>query len=107
MNLRLAQKIIWIGIVIVTFSGCVYRLDIAQGNRIDASLIAQLEVGMSRNQVEFLMGTPAIVDLYQPDKWHYVYFFRAGDSGEIEKRHMTLTFVGDLLSAIDGRLNPV
>ncbi len=106
MNLRLVQKILWVGIVIITFSGCVYRLDISQGNRIDTGLIEQLEIGMSRNQVKFLMGTPAIVDLYQPDRWHYVYYFKSGGSGEIEKRHMVLTFVDDLLSGIEGRLNP-
>ena len=81
-------------------------MDIPQGNRIDASLVEQLEIGMSRKQVKFLLGTPAIVDLYRPDQWHYIYFLKTGDDGEIEKKRMTLTFSDDLLSKIEGNLNP-
>jgi outer membrane protein assembly factor BamE len=81
-------------------------MDIPQGNRIDAAQLQQLEVGMSRSQVEFLLGSPAVVDLYQPDLWHYIYFLKTGDDGKIEKRHMTLTFQNNLLSKIEGELNP-
>ena len=90
---------------IVTSSACVYRLDIPQGNRIDAELIAQLETGMSARQVEFLLGEPAITDPYHPDVWHYVYFFKSGENGSIEKRVMTLRFTNDQLSSIEGSLN--
>ena len=81
-------------------------MDVPQGNRIDAALLQQLEIGMSRSQVEFLLGSPAIVDLYQPDQWHYVYYLKTGDDGEIEIKRMTLTFTNDLLSKIYGTLNP-
>jgi outer membrane protein assembly factor BamE len=81
-------------------------MDIPQGNRIDPALLQQLEIGMSRNQVEFLLGTPAVVDLYQPDQWNYIYYLKTGDDGEVEKKRMTLTFTNDLLSEIDGTLNP-
>ena len=106
MILRLFQKSLIAGCVIVAFSGCVYRMDVPQGNRIDAALLQQLEIGMSRSQVEFLLGTPAIVDLYHPDQWNYVYYLKTGDDGEIEKKRMTLTFTNDLLSEIEGTLNP-
>jgi outer membrane protein assembly factor BamE len=106
MNIRRLQIILLLGCAIVAFSGCVYRMDIPQGNRIDASLVQQLEIGMSRNQVRFLLGTPAIVDLYRPELWHYVYFLKTGDDGKIEKKRMTLTFSNDLLSKIEGDLNP-
>ena len=81
-------------------------MDIPQGNRIDASLVEQLEIGMSRKQVKFLLGTPAVVDLYRPDRWHYIYFLKTGNDGEIEKKRMTLTFSNDLLSNIEGNPNP-
>ena len=106
MNLRFLLRILIVGILIVTFSGCVYRMDIPQGNRIDPELVEQLKLGMSRNQVEFLLGTPAVVDLYRPDQWQYVFYLKTGDDGKIEKRHMTLTFKNDLLSNIDGSINP-
>mgnify|MGYP001817940400 CR=1 FL=1 len=106
MILRLLQSALLAGLVIVTLSGCLYRMDILQGNRIDPALVEQLEIGMSRNQVEFLLGTPAIVDSYHPDQWHYIFYLKTGDDGSIAKSLMTLTFTGDLLSAIDGDLNP-
>ena len=90
---------------IVTSSACVYRLDIPQGNRIDAGLIAQLETGMTVRQVEFLLGEPAITDPYHANVWHYVYFLKSGENGSIEKRVMTLRFTNDQLSSIEGSLN--
>ena len=77
-------------------------MDIPQGNRIDPSVVEQLEIGMSRSQVEFLMGSPAVVDLYRPNQWHYIYYLKTGEDGIIEKHHMTLTFTDDLLSSIEG-----
>lgn len=106
MKLRFILGILIVGSLIVTFSGCVYRMDVPQGNRIDPELVQQLKLGMSRNQVEFLLGSPAVVDLYRPDQWQYIFYLKTGDDGEIEKRHMTLIFKNNLLSNIDGSLNP-
>ncbi len=106
MTLRALPSILIATIVSLALTGCVYRMDIPQGNRIDPALVEQLEIGMSRNQVEFLLGTPAIVDLHHPDKWFYVFYLKHGDDGRIEKSIMTLTFSGDLLSTIEGDLTP-
>jgi outer membrane protein assembly factor BamE len=104
MNFRVIVMVSLL-VSIVTSSACVYRLDIPQGNRIDAEDIAQLEIGMTTRQVEFLLGKPAISDLYHSDVWHYVYYFKAGSNGLIDKRVMTLRFTDDLLSSIEGSLN--
>ena len=77
-------------------------MDIEQGNRIDNEVISQLEPGMSRRQVEFLLGEPSIIGLYQPDIWHYIYFFRSGEDLSEQKRTLTLRFKNDLLSKIEG-----
>ena len=106
MNLRLLQTILVAGCLIVALPGCLYRMDIPQGNRIDHGLEQRLEVGMSRHQVEFLLGSPAIVDLYRPNQWYYYYYLKTGDDGEVVKRHLTLTFTDDELSKIDGTLIP-
>lgn len=90
---------------IITLSACVYRQDIAQGNRIDDVKLAQLEVGMTKTQVEFLLGSPALVDLYHPEDWHYIHFMKVGDTGNIEKRVMTLRFEQSLLTSIEGSLS--
>lgn len=91
---------------IVSLSACVYRVDIPQGNRVEASAIAQLEPGMSRRQVEFLLGEPAIIDRYHPDTWFYIHYAKSGETGSVEKQVMTLRFDGDLLATIEGTLTP-
>ncbi len=90
---------------IVTLSACVYRQDILQGNRIDDKKLVQLEVGMTKAQVEFLLGAPALIDSHHPDDWHYIYFIKVGDSGDIDKRVMTLRFDQRLLKSIEGSLS--
>lgn len=94
------------GLAIVTLSACVYRMDIPQGNRINPELLARLEIGMTRNQVKFLLGTPAVQDPYRPDQWYYIYYMKPGNDPNIEERLMTLSFTDDLLTRIEGTLNP-
>ena len=57
-------------------SGCVYRANISQGNLIKQEDLDQVEVGMTRNQVRFLLGTPLIDDPFHQARWDYVYFIR-------------------------------
>jgi outer membrane protein assembly factor BamE len=104
MNFRLSVIVILLA-SIVTLPACVYRLDIPQGNRIDAEVIAQLETGMTMRQVEFLLGKPALTDPYRSDVWHYVYYLKSGNDGAIESRVMTLRFTNDQLTSIEGTLN--
>ncbi len=87
---------------IVSSSGCLYRVDIQQGNRIGSEVINQLAIGMTRRQVEFLLGEPAIVDIYHPDTWHYVLYFKSGEDDSVQKSVMTLQFVDELLTEIEG-----
>ena len=90
---------------IISLPACIYRIDIPQGNRISDEKIAQLEVGMSKRQVVFLLGEPAIRDIYHPDTWHYVYFLKSGEDGSIQKSVMILRFDGELLTLIEGSLS--
>lgn len=92
-------------ISIVSLPACTYRVDIQQGNRIESEKIAQLEVGMTKRQVEFLLGEPAIKDIYHPETWHYVYFLKSGEDASIKKKVMILRFDGELLKTIEGTLN--
>jgi len=104
MNIRLFVFVTLLA-SIVTLSACVYRLDIPQGNRIDAGVIAQLEIGMTPRQVKFLLGEPAIADPYHPEVWHYIHYFKSGDDQLIEKQVMILRFTQDQLSSIEGSLD--
>ena len=89
-------------------SGCVYRASIAQGNLVKEEDLAQLEVGMTRKQVRFLLGTPMIDDPFHRDRWDYVYYLKIRRGGASFKRWVSVLFEDDVVSEIrkDQELNP-
>ena len=58
--------------------GCVYRASISQGNLLKDEDVEQVQVGMTRSQVRFLLGTPMIDDPFHRDRWDYVYYLKLG-----------------------------
>jgi outer membrane protein assembly factor BamE len=76
-------------------SGCVYRVDVQQGNLLDEEDIDAVQAGMTRSQVRFLLGTPMIEDPFHHDRWDYVYYLRRGNSRREEKRWLIVWFDGD------------
>ena len=82
-----------------------YRPDVRQGNALDDAALARLEVGMPRSRVLHLLGTPAVDDVFHPDRWEYLFSFAPGGE-EPEWRRITLHFEEDRLARIDGDLPP-
>jgi outer membrane protein assembly factor BamE len=82
-------------------SGCVYRMDIQQGNLLDAEQVDQVEVGMTRSQVRFLLGTPMVIDSFDADRWDYVYSLRRGHERKVTKRHLVVWFDGDKVARVE------
>lgn len=78
----------------------VYRIDVQQGNIIEQDQVQKLAVGMTRAQVQFVMGTPLVTDTFHHDRWDYFYSFRNGE-GKLEQEHLKLTFAGDILQDMD------
>ncbi len=64
-------------------AACVYRIDVQQGNLLEDKDIGQVEVGMTRSQVQFLLGTPMVSDSFHHDRWDYAYYFRQGRSRDV------------------------
>ena len=95
-------------IALALSSGCVYRANIAQGNLIKEEDLAQLEIGMTKNQVRFLLGTPMIDDPFHADRWDYVYYLKIGRRDAIAKRWVSVFFEEGVVSEIrkDQQLNP-
>ena len=81
-------------------SGCVYRQTIAQGNLIEQEDLDQVEIGMTRNQIRFLLGTPMIDDPFHRDRWDYVYYLKIGRKDAGFKRWVSIFFVDDRVSEI-------
>ena len=83
----------------------VYRIDIQQGNIVDQEMLDQLEIGMERRKVRFILGTPLLVDPFNQNRWDYVYRLRRG-SGEQVRQRVTVHFVDDRLARIEDHLGP-
>ena len=80
--------------------GCVYVAPISQGNVLDQEDVEQVETGMTRNQVRFLLGTPMVNDPFHADRWDYVYYLKAGRGDALLKRWISVYFEGDQVSRI-------
>ena len=83
----------------------VYRIDIQQGSIVDSEMLARLKPGMDKNQVQFIMGTPSLVDPFHTNRWEYVYTYSKGGR-QRKQRHITLHFNDDKLAYIDGDVVP-
>ena len=98
-------------LLLLTTAGCssivpaIYKLNIRQGNYIDQTMVDQLQIGMSKRQVQFLMGTPLISDPFHEQRWDYFYSFRPRGGEETIRRHLILYFEGETLSRIEGELS--
>ncbi|EAR57171.1 hypothetical small protein A [Photobacterium sp. SKA34] len=78
-------------------SGCsiaerlVYRIDIDQGNYVEQKSVDMLRVGMTKAQVQYVLGTPMLVDPSYPDRWNYIFYEKNGHDKPIQK-NLILTF---------------
>src|ERR1700754_1580347 len=86
------SRLVALALVAALGSGCVYRMDIQQGNYLEGKTVDRLEVGMTRSQVRYLLGTPMIPDLFDKDRWDYLYYFKKGRLSRPEERHLIVYF---------------
>lgn len=100
------------GLLAATLSACgttnwgfPYRATIQQGNWITSTEVAQLEVGMTRDQVRFILGSPTLQDAMHADRWDYPYYNKPG-YGQAEQRQFTVWFEHDQLVRWSGDPQP-
>lgn len=95
------------GSKLISFPGA-YKIDIQQGNVVTQSMIDQLKLGMTRTQVQYIMGTPLLPDTFDRNRWDYVYSNQPGDKPR-EQRTVTLFFENDRLRShsISGKFPPI
>lgn len=85
--------------------GCVYQPALSQGNLLKQEDIERLEVGMTRNQVRFLLGTPMVDDPFHEERWDYLYYLRIGRDEPVSTRWITVIFEGDTVAEIQKHEN--
>ncbi|MFC2552552.1 outer membrane protein assembly factor BamE [Aggregatibacter sp. HMT-949] len=68
-----------VAVLALSLSACstvekvVYRIDVPQGNYLEATNVAQVKQGMTAQQVQYLLGTPVLIDPYSNLTWYYVF----------------------------------
>ena len=84
-------------------TGCklIYKQNVQQGNAHEQEDLDQVELGMSKKQVAYLLGTPAVQDPFHQDRWDYISMLSRRGSEPV-RRLVTLTFESDRLIATDG-----
>jgi outer membrane protein assembly factor BamE len=98
-------KILVLICAVLALSSCsfpgVYRIDIPQGNIITQEMVDQLRPGLTKRQVNFIMGTPLIRDTFDQDRWDYVYSFQPGGGDRAQER-LTVFFENGELTHFTG-----
>ena len=84
-------------------SSWVYRIDIPQGNYLEQKSIDKIQMGMTKEQVKFILGSPVVVDAFNNDTWNYIYRFKSGISKKMDvQKSFTIKFENDKLISADG-----
>jgi len=80
---------------------CIYKIDIQQGNLLKDSDIERVEVGMTRSQVQFLLGTPMVADSFHRDRWDYAYYMKHGKARQVQRRWVVVYFENERVARIE------
>jgi len=79
----------------------VYRINIPQGNIITQEMVDQLRPGLTKRQVNFILGTPLVKDTFDQDRWDYVYSYQRGGGERVQER-LTVFFENNQLTRFAG-----
>ena len=71
-----------------------YRVLVQQGNVIEESKVESLKIDMSKEQVIFLLGEPVLDNIFDNNRWDYVYF-RKRDPEETQLNMVSIFFEED------------
>jgi outer membrane protein assembly factor BamE len=83
-----------------------YVPDVVQGNFISSEQYAKLQLGMTREQVRQILGTPLLASYFHANRWDYVFEFKRNGQRVGQERHVTVYFDGDKLVKFDGDALP-
>ncbi|MFK7887616.1 MAG: outer membrane protein assembly factor BamE [Gammaproteobacteria bacterium] len=101
-TIRQYTKALLVTLTCAALTGCgVYKINVQQGNYLKDEKLAQLKVGMTKRQVQYLLGSPIVQDAFHPDRWDYVFSYRNGKTDQTAKRSMRIYFDGDLVESFE------
>jgi outer membrane protein assembly factor BamE len=96
------NQILILGLMGLALGGCIsiYKADVHQGNILTPQMLESLKLGMNKQQVRFLLGTPSIIDPFHPERWDYIYSEQKGRNERVQHKLM-LIFKDDKLVSLE------
>ena len=73
-----------------------YQVPIAQGDIISIQMLSKLEKGLTKAQVQYIMGTPSIKDPFDSSVWNYIGYEIVGNE-VLREIHYSLYFQDEKL----------
>jgi outer membrane protein assembly factor BamE (lipoprotein component of BamABCDE complex) len=97
------MRAILLSLLALGLAGCsiIYKLPTRQGNVIEQKQLDQLQVGMTRDQVRFLLGTPIATSPFRTERWDYFGYYKS-PRGQVSTRTVSLYFDDNKLARMEG-----
>jgi len=86
-------------------AGCIYKIDVEQGNFVTQDMVDRVKPGMTKAQVKQILGTPLLTDVFHADRWDY-YFDNAKSGKRVAHKKLTVVFKDDKMVSVTGEANP-
>lgn len=93
------------------FTGCswikfpsIHKVTVQQGNIVSQDMLDKLQIGMTKTQVQYILGTPLVIDTFNPSRWDY-YYTKVDSNNRKTEQQLILRFNQDnTLLSIEGDL---
>jgi len=104
---KLSAVILGLSLTSIGLSGCgnngwypfLYHPTYSQGNVINPYSVSELKLGMTKEQVKNILGSPVLDTPLSPNTWHYVYS-QYEKNKLTQHKQLTLYFSGNKLAQI-------
>lgn len=83
----------------------IYKHDIQQGNYVTQEMVDQLRVGLTKREVQQIMGSSTFIPVFEQNIWYYDYSLLPGNGKAPIKTNLALYFKGDYLQSYSGDWN--
>ncbi|WP_223670599.1 outer membrane protein assembly factor BamE [Kangiella shandongensis] len=89
----------------LAMTACIYTPSIQQGNILQQEEVNKIEPGMTKAQIAYVLGKPALNTNLDDSTWYYLYYMKPS-RGESRSKRLILHFVDDKLERMEGTIKP-
>lgn len=106
LNTKFIRTVMFIAPLFIALAACgplsPAKPNIQQGNEITESEINRIRVGMTKEQVAAILGSPILLNIFHQDEWDYVYM-TSGEHQPFKEKLVTIHFADNHVVKIEKR----